>query len=196
MVQPGDTLAKIAAAFGLPIQAIMELNGIVDPNNIEAGQILQLPLPSEIVVTSLPAVTTQSGRPAPVTTALPARHDRRSVDLRDELRSGRPPTTGASRSRSTPRTRASPAGRTGFVCSPTPIRGPAREYEALEYMDWKSGGDTNFAPLASADGELDCRGFWDKGKTDKDALWTSNADVGPPCATTSTRSAPTSAGCA
>lgn len=53
------------------------------------------------------------------------------------------------------------------------------EYEALEYMDWKSGGDTNFAPIASADGELDCRGFWDKGKTDKDALWTSNAEIVP-----------------
>src|SRR5262249_8589758 len=45
--------------------------------------------------------------------------------------------------------------------------------------DWKSGGDTNFAPIASADGELDCRGFWDKGKTDKDALWTSNAALIP-----------------
>jgi hypothetical protein len=52
---------------------------------------------------------------------------------------------------------------------------PVEQYEALEYMDWKSGGDTNFAPIASADGELDCRGFWDKGKTDKDARWTSNA---------------------
>ncbi len=56
---------------------------------------------------------------------------------------------------------------------------PESEYLALEYMDWKSGGDTNFAPLASADGELDCRGFWDKGKTDKDALWTSNAAIAP-----------------
>jgi hypothetical protein len=56
---------------------------------------------------------------------------------------------------------------------------PASQYEALEYMDWKSGGDTNFAPIASADGELDCRGFWDKGKTDKDALWTSNAELVP-----------------
>ena len=56
---------------------------------------------------------------------------------------------------------------------------PVDQYEALEYMDWKSGGDTNFAPIASADGELDCRGFWDKGKTDKDALWTSNADLVP-----------------
>lgn len=69
---------------------------------------------------------------------------------------------------------------TGFVAL-TPFDGeiPREEWEGLEYLDWKSGGDTNFAPLASADGELDCRGFWDKGKTDKDALWTSNAAKAP-----------------
>ena len=55
----------------------------------------------------------------------------------------------------------------------------SQEWLALEYLDWKSGGDTNFAPLASADGALDCRGFWDKGKTDKGALWTSNAAISP-----------------
>ena len=60
-----------------------------------------------------------------------------------------------------------------------PVDVPSSEWESLEYMDWKSGGDTNFAPIASADGQLDCRGFWDKGKTDKDALWTSNAEVAP-----------------
>ena len=42
-------------------------------------------------------------------------------------------------------------------------RCPRHEYLDLEYMDWKSGGDTNFAPIATADGELDCRGFWNKG---------------------------------
>ena len=25
---------------------------------------------------------------------------------------------------------------------------PPAEWEGLEYVDWKSGGDTNFAPLA------------------------------------------------
>ena len=65
------------------------------------------------------------------------------------------------------------------VLADAPFDVPATAYESLEYMDWKSGGDTNFAPIASADGELDCRGFWDKGKTDKDALWTSNAEVVP-----------------
>jgi len=69
---------------------------------------------------------------------------------------------------------------TGFVMlKPMPVHVASHEWESLEYQDWKSGGDTNFAPLASADGQLDCRGFWDKGKTDKDALWTSNADKAP-----------------
>jgi hypothetical protein len=36
---------------------------------------------------------------------------------------------------------------------------PDDEFRSLEYMDWKSGGDTNFAPIATADGQLDCRGF-------------------------------------
>lgn len=56
---------------------------------------------------------------------------------------------------------------------------PSTEWESLEYLDWKSGGDTNFAPLASADGELDCRGFWDKGQPDKGAIFTSNAVNAP-----------------
>jgi hypothetical protein len=56
---------------------------------------------------------------------------------------------------------------------------PATEWESLQYMDWKSGGDTNFAPLASATGALDCRGFWDHGKPDKGGVWTANRDIAP-----------------
>lgn len=80
----------------------------------------------------------------------------------------------------TPHPRSKALAETGFVMlKQMPVEVPSHEWESLEYMDWKSGGDTNFAPLASADGQLDCRGFWDKGKTDKDALWTSNADKAP-----------------
>ena len=80
----------------------------------------------------------------------------------------------------TPHVRLDCLAETGFVSlRDAPFDVPTSEWESLEYMDWKSGGDTNFAPLASADGELDCRGFWDKGKTDKDALWTSNATSAP-----------------
>jgi LysM repeat protein len=72
-VQPGDTLTKIAAAFGLPIQAIMEKNQITNADKIFAGQILELPNASEIVVTSLPPVTTVPGPTAlpAITTAAP-----------------------------------------------------------------------------------------------------------------------------
>ncbi len=45
------------------------------------------------------------------------------------------------------------------------------EWESLEYVDWKSGGDTNFAILASANGEHDPRGFWEYGKPDKGGVW-------------------------
>lgn len=53
------------------------------------------------------------------------------------------------------------------------------EWLRLEYKDWKSGGDTNFAPIASAKGELECAGFWDHGKPDKDGIWTSNREICP-----------------
>jgi len=58
---------------------------------------------------------------------------------------------------------------------------PESEWTSLEYMDWKSGGDTNFAPIATADGSLDCRGFWQEGdeRPDKGARWTSNAQRCP-----------------
>ena len=52
---------------------------------------------------------------------------------------------------------------------------PPAEYESLEYQDWKSGGDTNFAPIASAYGAIECAGFWDHGKPDKGGVWTANA---------------------
>ncbi len=80
----------------------------------------------------------------------------------------------------TPHRRLDVLAERGFVqLADLPYDIPESEFVGLEYMDWKSGGDTNFAPIASADGELDCRGFWDKGKTDKDALWTSNAEIAP-----------------
>lgn len=53
------------------------------------------------------------------------------------------------------------------------------EWESMEYVDWKSGGDTNFAPIASAFGQMECHGFWDHGKADKDGIWTDNAKVCP-----------------
>ena len=58
-------------------------------------------------------------------------------------------------------------------------RVPQEEWLSLEYMDWKSGGDTNFAPIASALGLMDCGGFWAHGKPDKRGIWTKNSEKCP-----------------
>ncbi|GAA2247322.1 aspartyl/asparaginyl beta-hydroxylase domain-containing protein [Herbiconiux moechotypicola] len=48
-----------------------------------------------------------------------------------------------------------------------------REWLDLEYVDWLSSGQTRFAPLASAFGEMECNGFWNHTppRTDKDGVW-------------------------
>jgi hypothetical protein len=48
-----------------------------------------------------------------------------------------------------------------------------KEWLDVEYVDWKSSGETRFAPLASAFGEMECNGFWNHTppRTDKDGVW-------------------------
>ncbi len=42
-VQPGDTLAVIAARFGVDIIAIITVNNLTNPDQLEVGQVLQIP---------------------------------------------------------------------------------------------------------------------------------------------------------
>ncbi len=48
-----------------------------------------------------------------------------------------------------------------------------QEWFDITYVDWKSSGETRFAPLASAYGDMECNGFWNHTppKTDKDGVW-------------------------
>jgi hypothetical protein len=48
-----------------------------------------------------------------------------------------------------------------------------KEWTDIEYVDWKSSGETRFAPLASAKGEIEVNGFWNHTppRTDKDGVW-------------------------
>ena len=48
VVQAGNTLAAIAQAYGITVQAIVEANGIQDPNIIHIGQALVIPGPAQI----------------------------------------------------------------------------------------------------------------------------------------------------
>lgn len=42
-IQAGDTLAEIAAEYGVSVDALAEANSITDPDEIEVGQILRIP---------------------------------------------------------------------------------------------------------------------------------------------------------
>lgn len=46
-VAPGDTLGAIAARFGISLDALVAANGIADPNQLAAGQVLAIPSGSD-----------------------------------------------------------------------------------------------------------------------------------------------------
>lgn len=46
LVQSGDTLGTVAQQYGVSLQAIMEANGLSDPNLLSVGQSLTIPAPS------------------------------------------------------------------------------------------------------------------------------------------------------
>jgi len=55
-VQRGDTLTEIAAAYSIPVQALMDANlEISSPDDIQAGQFLRIPPRDGIVASALPA---------------------------------------------------------------------------------------------------------------------------------------------
>ncbi len=46
-VRPGDSLAAIAARYGVPPETLLQVNGLADPRQIYAGQRLQWPAPAD-----------------------------------------------------------------------------------------------------------------------------------------------------
>ena len=48
-VVAGDILGQIADRFRVPLQALMDLNNIDDPDQIQVGQVLKIPNPSRLV---------------------------------------------------------------------------------------------------------------------------------------------------
>ena len=63
---------------------------------------------------------------------------------------------------------------TGYVVlEPYDQGADPEEWRDIEFVDWKSSGETRFAPIASAYGDMECDGFWNHTppKTDKDGVW-------------------------
>jgi LysM repeat protein len=61
VIKPGDTLGTIAAVLGVTVQSIVDLNGLANPDDIQAGQTIEIPT-GVTVIAELPTTV------APVTT--------------------------------------------------------------------------------------------------------------------------------
>ncbi len=59
-IKSGDSLAAIAAATGVTVQSIIELNNIADPDAIQAGQTIEIPA-GIVVIDNLETTTTTVG---------------------------------------------------------------------------------------------------------------------------------------
>jgi len=46
VVQAGDTLGAISLRYGVSVEALMQANGLNDPNTLDVGQTLQIPVPT------------------------------------------------------------------------------------------------------------------------------------------------------
>src|SRR5690606_14175218 len=47
VVKTGDTLSSISERFGTTVESLAENNRIADPNRIQAGQVIEVPMPQE-----------------------------------------------------------------------------------------------------------------------------------------------------
>jgi murein DD-endopeptidase MepM/ murein hydrolase activator NlpD len=77
VVQPGDTLFRIAQRFGTTVEAIAGANGIADPSLINVGQELVIPTPQPELVPSLeprPDVRVHPTRPGETLPSLAFRY--------------------------------------------------------------------------------------------------------------------------
>lgn len=53
-IKRGDTLAAIAASFEVTVQSVVDLNGLANPDDIQAGQTIEIPS-GIVVIAELPA---------------------------------------------------------------------------------------------------------------------------------------------
>ena len=72
VVQRGDTISRIARAYGVSISAIVQTNRLSNPNIIYIGQVLRIPTVGLAVPTSIPTVIPPTSTSVPQATATTA----------------------------------------------------------------------------------------------------------------------------
>lgn len=86
VVQRGDTLNRIATQFNTTVGALVQLNGIANPNRIFSGQTLRIPSTGGTTVTPTPAQPTATSQTIiPTPTAVPTAQQTYTVQPGDTL---------------------------------------------------------------------------------------------------------------
>ncbi len=71
VVQPGESLSKIARVYGVTVEAILQVNAIADPELIKAGQLLVIPVQTLALAPPATQPPLPSDTPVPRPTAAP-----------------------------------------------------------------------------------------------------------------------------
>lgn len=150
VVRPGESLSTIADGYGVPLSRLVSINGIGDPDLVQAGTRLKLkgsPAPTAAAPRPRPAATASSmprpqPKPAAVAVAAP-----------------RPTETTAPAARTTPAAAATTAtarpGGTGLATTPANGKPDWRTYGPLQvdWANWQPMGGSMVAPTLNGDGQ-------------------------------------------
>ena len=82
VVRPGENLFRIALRYGVSVQAIATINGIVNPAMIYVGQPLVIPADAD---TSVPATPNANASASPTPTLAPATPEATSAPITPTL---------------------------------------------------------------------------------------------------------------
>ena len=78
-VVAGDILSKIADKFRVPLEVLMEVNNISDPDQIQVGLVLQIPNPSRLIPVGLERPSVYQVQPGDTLQGIADRYD---IDIR------------------------------------------------------------------------------------------------------------------
>lgn len=85
-VKAGDTLGSISVAFDVPVEDIMAVNGLTDPNVLQVDQELIIPIGG--IPTSTPPPTAETQLPTPIATAAVAQGDDALIEVAEVVSVG------------------------------------------------------------------------------------------------------------
>ena len=74
-VVAGDILSQIADKFRVPLEVLMEVNNISDPDQIQVGQVLQIPNPSRLIPVDMERPKDYLVQPGDTLQGIAARYD-------------------------------------------------------------------------------------------------------------------------